>query len=369
AVLQRAVATCQARFLDVDERAKAIQQSREILFEAICAVANETQREECAHSMAQFEQRLIEHYPIRAEGELHASYRHLSRLLNQSANERSLPWQTRLMAASHFLTHAARPETISQGSKIGAQVICLLQKIMTIRPSRLADMLASATYEGSWQAFDGKDVLLDEHTMKPGPEEILYKPGDNRRSYAIKILQCILLNNCLLRRSTPMTYAENPGRPGRDYSGQIIQTLEGRPINPKFGANLGYFEVALLAHYEFGEKRCVIVNDSAFDTNSPEVFDASRKNFLIHINSLDDLTEALNNAKDDDNIPVMIAVDERRLLAEQYDDGVNHIINVVVYNEYGILKIYNPQLLPGTPRVARITLPKLYNATLGKTKI
>jgi hypothetical protein len=88
----------------------------------------------------------------------------------------------------------------------------------------------------------------------------------------------------------------------------------------------------------------------------------------VHIASADDLSEVLLNANAKNSMPVMIAVSERRLLAETYNDGINHCVSVIANNECGTLKIFNPQLLPGMARVARINLQRLYNASLSIAK-
>lgn len=364
AILHKALAACRSIFLDLTDEARAISDSRDCLLEAICQYADENQRMACASSMSEFETRLIEIRPQIAPAEINQCYAHLSRLLSSKANDQSLPWQSRLLATAHFLEHCAKPETLSQGTKIGSQIFCLAQKLATTKPGRLAEMISSAAIDGTWKAFDGKVVVLDEHTLKPGPEEILYFPGENKRSYAAKIIQCLMLNNCLRRRPKPLYYGETPGRPGRDYSGQIVRTREGEAVNPRQGASISFLELALLARFEFGEKSCVIVNDLSFANNTAEFADkVSNQNYLVHISSASDLLDALSQARENDMLPVTVAVDERRLLADCYQDGINQAINVVLFNEYGMLQIYNPQLLPGMPRVARINLQRLYNAT------
>lgn len=332
--------------------------------EALCRLADENQRFAVASYMSEFETRITESFPQLAAYEINASYKALEKLLACAPCERSMPWQSRLLAASQFLSHLANPETICLGTRLGAQIVCLIQKLCLGRPSSLADVLASACLVGEHKAFDGKIVAVDEHSLKPGAEELSYKPGDLRRSLAVKILQCMLLNNCLPRRSRPMIYSETPGRPGRGYGGQIVKTLDGELLNPKLGVNLSFLELALLSCYQFGEKQSVLVNDSSFSERSAERQDAVKQKHLRHVSSSSDLAEALRQARDKHMLPLTIAIDERRLLADTYKDGINHAINVIVYNDYGMLKIYNPQLLPGMQRIARVPLQKLYNATL-----
>jgi hypothetical protein len=368
AILQRAIGICFAQFVDFSEQAKAVQEQRELLLEAICSLADANQRQANAEAMAEFETRMFGAFAQKAIPEINDSYEHLARLLQEEPGERSLPWQSRLLAVSHFLAHAAKPETLCQGNKIGSHVLCLAQKIVTSTPSKLAQMLACAGLQGAWQTFDQKTVLVDEHSLKPGIEEILYKSGDNQRSYAGKIFQCLMLNNCLRRRSKPMVYSETPGRPGRHYGGQVVRTVDGEYVDPKLGANLTYLELALLARFEFNFRACVVVNDASFVPHSPECNDqVSKQPFIVHIKSAEQLGEFLQQASEHAALPVMIAVDERRLLAESYNDGINQCINVLSINE-GMVKIFNPQLLPGMQRTARISLQRLYNATLSSAR-
>ncbi|MBX9688676.1 MAG: hypothetical protein K2X27_18350 [Candidatus Obscuribacterales bacterium] len=360
-ILKRAVQSCQALFL---EQQSSITDSRDELIEAICSLADENLRFNCASNMLAFESRLADQYSETADNEIRKTYKQLTCLLTHQATDRSLPWQSRLLACSHFLSHLAKPETLCQGNKIAAQVICLSQKLVTKQPSRLAEMICSASIFGKWQSFDGKYILLEEHCLKPAAEEIIYSPGEHRRSYAAKIIQVLLLNNCLMRRSQPMVYSETPGRPGRDYNGQIVRSLDGTILNPKTTAALGFLELALLARFEFNENSTILVNDLSFASDSPEYEDRNKHRFLQHFSSVNELSDLLLQAKNQDSLPVTIAVDERRLLADSYKDGINHAVNVLAFNEYGLLKVFNPQLLPGMQRVARLTTQKLYNATL-----
>lgn len=363
-ILNKAIGSCLAYFLDFSEISKNVQESREALLESICGLGDENQRNACAESMAQFESRMIEDFSEVAEQEINTSYDNLRYLLSTPPFAQSIPWQSRLLAVSHFLVHAAKPESACQGSKIGSEVLCLIQRLFATRPSRVTEMIASAAILGEWQTFDGKTMIIDEQSLKPGPEEILYRSGENKRSYAVKLMQLLLLNNVLRRRRQSLTYAECPGRPGKKYSGQIVRNQHGDLVNPKL-ATLSYLELALLAKFEFNENSCVIVNTNAFPPNSPEYDDyLSKANLLVHISSPEQLSEALQAAKKCSAIPITIAVDERRLLAESYQDGINHCINVVQFNEFGLLRIYNPQLLPGMQRSSKISLQRLYNATL-----
>lgn len=363
-ILAKAIGSCLAYFLDFSEISKNVQEARENLLESICSLADENQRLACAESMAQFETRMIEDVPEVAEVEINTSYDNLRYLMTTPPFAQSIPWQSRLLVVSHFLMHAAKPETACQGSKIGSEVLCLIQKLFATRPSRVTEMIASATILGEWQTFDGKTMIIDEQSLKPGPEEIQYRSGDNKRSYAVKVMQILLLNNVLRRRRQSLTYSECPGRPGKKYSGQIVRNQHGDLVNPKL-ASLSYLELAMLARFEFNESSFVIVNTNAFPPNSPEYADfLSKTNLLVHVSSPDELSAALQAAKKCSSIPVTIAVDERRLLAESYQDGINHCINVTHFNEFGLLKIYNPQLLPGMQRAAKISLQRLYNATL-----
>lgn len=336
--------------------------------ESVCRYTNDEQQQTLTELMVEFEKRVFMSNNAQAEPEIFDSYKQLTNLLQAAPTERSLPWQSRMLAVSHFLVHAARPDTICLGSKIGSQTLCLAQKLISSRPSRLAEILRSAGLDGEWRAFDGKVLKVDEHSMKPGPEELAYKAGDHKRSYAAKIWQLFLLNNCLVRRTVPMIYSETPGRPGKDYGGQILRTSDGKPVNPKIGANISFFELALLARFEFGEASCVLVNDLSFGTQSAELMDLSSQKMLLHFKTASELGDLLAICRDEGKLPVTVAVDERRLLAESYQDGINHAVNVTDFNEYGNLRIYNPLLLPGMQRTTRISLQRLYNASLSNFK-
>jgi hypothetical protein len=368
-IMAKAMARCLVAFLDFSEEAKAISEFREHLLECICGLADENNRLACASLMAEFESRMIEQFSEAAVIEVNSCYRNLCKVLTDAPGPRSLPWQSRLLLVSQFLAHCADPSSIALGRKIGAQVACLMHKVFSKNPSRFASMLAGAVIDGSWRAFDGKVIVCDEHSLKAGPEEIKWVNGEDKRSYPVKILQCYLLNNCLLRRRIPMVYRETPGRPGKNYGGQIVSVVEGEQVNPKY-ATLSLIELALLARFEFGEQNCIITNDKSFAANSPEIIDRlSGNNFLVHISSLEELSAALVKAKEAGAMPVTVAIDERKLLSDTYQDGINHAVNVVMLNEYGMMKVFNPHLLPGMQRLSRMNVQKFYNATLSQAKI
>lgn len=367
-IMARSIGRCLTAFLDFSEEARSVSDFREHLLECICGLADETNRLACASLMAAFETRMFEQYRETASAEINSSYRYLCKVLTDTPGTRSLPWQSRLLAVSHFLAHGADPGSIAMGRKIGAQVACLMHKIFSKSPSRFAAMLASAVIDGTWRTFDGKVVSCDENSLKPGPEEIKWVNGEDKRSYAAKILQCLLLNTCLRRRRVPMIYREIPGRPGKNYGGQIVSILEGEQVNPKYSA-LSLLELALLARFEFGENDCIITNDNSFALNSQEIFDREKGiNILVHINSLEELIDALTTAREAGALPVTIAIDERKLLSDSYQDGINHAINVVMFNENGLMKIFNPHLLPGMQRIARINVQKFYNSTMSPAR-
>lgn len=356
-------------FSQNEHSSEEIDSARKQFVAALCRFAKHEQLRNITELMAEFETRIFKSGNLLAEAEIYDSYKQLNKLLSAEPKERSLPWQSRLLAVSHFFIHAAKPETICQGSKVGSQVMCFAQKLISSRPSRLAEILSSAGIDGEWQAFDGKILKIDEHSLKPGPEELLFRSGDHKRSYAAKIWQIFMLNNCLTRRTVPMIYSETPGRPGKDYGGQILRTIDGQVVNPKLGANVSFFELALLSKFEFGESNCIFVNDLSFAAQSAELRDLESQNMLVHFKSASELSDLLAQARDEGRLPVTVAVDERRLLAESYQDGINHSVNVLEFNEYGSLRIFNPLLLPGMQRSARVSLQRLYNATLSNFRV
>ena len=356
-------------FAKQEQHTEEVATSRKQLLDALCRFTTIEQQRSIAEQMQEFETRLFKNSAIQAEPEIYASYKDLCKILMTDPAERTLPWQSRLLAVSHFLIHAAQPDSICQGSKIGAQIFCLMQKLISNRPSRLAEILSSAALTGEWHAFDGKLIKADEHSLKPGPEELMFKAGDHKRSYAAKIWQIFMLNNCLIRRTVPMFYSETPGRPGKDYGGQILRTSDGQPINPKLGASVSFFELALLSRFEFGENSCILVNDLSFPAQSAELKDLEAQNMLVHFKSAAELSDILAQCKAEGRLPAVVAVDERRLLAESYQDGINHAVNIVDFNEFGALRVFNPILLPGMQRTARLTLQRLYNATLSNFRV
>jgi hypothetical protein len=311
-----------------------------------------TKLAEFAVSMQKWEQRAFTSMKERAETQIIECYNSLMNLLESQPTKQSIPWQSRLLASAHFMIHAADPHTIRQGRRLSSGVTCVIHRVFSLCPASAAKMIVAACIDGKWTAFDGQIIALSQSSLQPKMEELSYNSRSDKRSYACQILQLLLLNNCLQRRLTPLTYEESSGRPGREYLGQ----------RPAQQTNLSHGEIELLSRYEFGHKGAVVAHSLSFSYVSAQNESSYIQNMLVHVSSLADLAEVLGEAKSKNKLPLSVAVDERKLLSEAYCDGINHVINVTDFDGINSVLVYNPRLLPGMKSHCRISLQKLYNA-------
>lgn len=321
-----------------------------------------TKLAEFAVSMQKWEQRAFASMKERAETQIIECYNSLMSLLESQPTAQSIPWQSRLLASAHFLVHAADPHTIRQGKRLASGVTCVIHRVFSLCPASAAKMIVAACIDGKWTAFDGQSVTLSQWSLQPKMEELSYNNRSDKRSYACQILQLLLLNNCLQRRLTPLTYEESSGRPGREYLGQRLLDSEGCASSPAQQTNLSLGEIELLSRYEFGHKGAVVAHSLSFSYVSAQNESSYIQNMLVHVSCLADLADVLAEAKAKNKLPLSVAVDERKLLSEAYSDGINHVINVTDFDGINSVLVYNPRLLPGMKSHCRISLQKLYNA-------
>lgn len=315
-------------------------------------------------NMKQWEMRAFSIITAGGEAGICRTYAYLKELLQGPAKEQSLPWQSRSLAASHFLIHAADPFSVAQGRRIAAGLTCLIQRVFSRYPSRAAQMLAGIGIDAAWSAYDKQRVVFSEASIKPKKEELLFEAGQDARSYACQLLQLALFNNCLQRRAEPLSYEESVGRPGSGYLGQTLVAGAGNQPLSKENVAISVMEIELLSRFEFGESGTVIANSCSVQPALSGMDDRLHRELLIQIGSQQELSDVLLQAKNEGRFPLSIAVAERRLLSDVYRDGIDHVINVTDFDEYGRVRIFNPHTLPGMRRHASVSLQRLYNASL-----
>lgn len=348
-------------FAEMDKKHKpSFAPLRATVFAAFSRTGDRQLAEEFLYNMHQFESRLFTDATSQnAERQITNSYDNIRYLLNGLPQEKSLPWRSRCLLAQHFMVHAADPSTISQGSRLAAQVTCLIHKIFLCAPSRAAQILSAVAIESAWTTLDGFRIEIPAGSCAPKREELLYKPGKDTRSYAGQIMQFLLLNNAFQRRAEPLYYTESSGRPGFEYLGQRLHNEAGNTVYED--PILSLLELDFLSRLELGDMNTVVINDLSCAEESIERLDHRR--LLVHVSDRLELTAALYRAKREGRLPLSIAVDHRRLMSDSFKDGINHVVNLVDIDEYGTAIIFNPLALPGMKRLFRIGLQRLYNAS------
>lgn len=286
--------------------------------------------------------------------EVAATYSLLSQLVSENSNAAILNWKLRWLAAVHFLSHVSEPQTVSAGSRLASSAVCLIHRAFILHPSRLAEMMYSLAI-GARLVLPGRHVSVDFASLQPGRDELVYRPGLSHRSFAVKLLQLAVVNGCLPEWQT---YRENNGRPGREYKGQAIIGPGGEALyNPVLTLEM----LSRFNKLNFGDDETVFAH--AKSLGESELESAANAGNVVIFSCLDEFADALDRAVRSRNLPITLAVDERKLLADSYCDGVTHAINVVQYSDFGAPQILNPRLLAGMQRQTKLPLHRLYNAT------
>lgn len=281
--------------------------------------------------------------------EIASAYSLISQLINDEPLPSSLSWKLRWLSTLHFLSHLANPTTISSGSRVATNATCIVHRAMSLHPARLANILHTLALTGS-VVLPGRTVSPDADSLKPGKEELIYHPGSNFRSYAVKLLHLAIVNGCL---PESLAYCESNGRPGKYYKGQRITDIFGNDVS--LAPELPLAALNKFNTLNFGDAGTILAHSNAVQsTDGTE---------LILFDSYAGLVDALEECAQKRVFPVTITVDERRLMADSYRDGVNHCINIVQFTDFSAPHIFNPRHLPGMQRSTRLPLQKLYNAT------
>lgn len=305
--------------------------------------------------MLAFERRAASKAHPVGEEEVARTYSILASLLNDAPTADSMPWICRWLASIHFLSHMADPGSISQGSRMAAGPTCIMHRVITLYPSRLARWIYDLAVSRSTDVA-GRRIVAEESSVRPGKEELLYRPDSNQRSYAVKLFHLVVFNACL---PDNLVYIECNGRPGRKYKGQTIADLQGNEIS--LAPELPLISLSRFARLNFGDTRTFFAHRQAFDHVRSEYVD--QRDLPVVFDNIEDLSEALEVAARERKLPITISVDERRLLADSYRDGVNHLVNVAQFKDFASPHVFNPRLLPGMQRNARVHLQKLFSAT------
>ncbi|MBY0548551.1 MAG: hypothetical protein K2W95_14875 [Candidatus Obscuribacterales bacterium] len=324
--------------------------SRKSLLQAIFQRTRDVPAELITEMLLNFERRCASRLHSVQPTEIVSSYSLIAQLINDEPLTTSLSWKLRWLAALHFLSHLANPATITTGARIAATATCVVHRAVALHPARLANILHTIAMTGS-VVLPGRHVSPDANSLNPGKEELLYRPGSQLRSYATKLLHLAIINGCL---PESLTYCESNGRPGKHYKGQRITDIFGNDVS--LAPELPLTALSKFNALNFGDAGTVLAH-------ADTVSSSSDSKELVVFDTYNSFSDALEECAKRRSLPVTIAVDERRLMADSYRDGINHCINIVQFADFSTPHIFNPRLLHGMQRSTRLPLQKLYNAT------
>ncbi len=181
-------------------------------------------------NLNKFEERAKrEHLPPE---EVAKTYEQLSKLL--SAKDAKVSKADRVLLAENFAHHLNHDESVDQGQHNTCNVTTIAERGFSRQPSRLAEMVTTTAIEGKWTAKDGKVIILDAGSLLPRAEERNSPPKDGDRSYAVQLLNLVMVNDATQRRLPPAYYRQgnpDPARPGD--TGERLVGADGKPVLEK----------------------------------------------------------------------------------------------------------------------------------------
>lgn len=280
--------------LERPERAPEVEQSRNRLREsAERSITDPQARQKFLSDMDTFERR------AREQG---LSPQEVSRTMDQTRRLLDAPQgatsaENRILAARGLAHHLANPSDTNQGSHNTCGPTSLGERTLTRNPSRAAEMVASTAIDGKWTSPDGKVITIPPGNLTPGAEERTFPPTGDHRTFATQLMNAALINDMSQRRMPPEFYEQ--GRPTGDgdtgerlyYAGQKPE--EGRKYNGHTGP-----ELAEEARRLNGDRNSVL-QDPATDSGKD----------VIPIKSEADLRTALDEAKKNGNLPLIVFLD------------------------------------------------------------
>ncbi|MBI1272254.1 LysM peptidoglycan-binding domain-containing protein [bacterium] len=273
--------------------------------------------------------------------EIRRSFEQVERML--TADSAVLSQQDRNLLAQNFMHHAKDPSNIDQGHYNTCNATTMQERLFSKDPSKAAEILATTAINGSWKAPDGKKIKIDPASLVPMPESRTSPPADGTRSFATQVLNNVLINDILQRRSPPQTYSQlsmnadgTPLAPGDN--GERLYEKDGSEVrNPdgSFYRSPGVFsgEMSMGLRRLTGDKRTVISNPAS----DPD------KN-LTHVRSAEELGKTLEQMQRDGKLPAIILVDADHPSFGGSGDGTPgwHVVTIRGYDpETGEVQISN----------------------------
>ncbi len=324
-----------------------MNQSRTDLDQSIKDHIPEKQQAAFKKDMADFEARAQkQHLPPE---EITKTYAQMSRLLDAKDSDLPppvVPSSNRALLAEQLMHQTAHPDETYQGEHNTCNVTVVAKETLYKNPSKMAEMAATTALKGEWTAPDGKVIKIDKQSLTPGAEESNTKTKDGDRSYATQVLDLTLANDSLQRRTPPESYVQRtpdreiPGDTGErtlDAAGNVVknrQQVDGKWISTPLN-NPGVLEHELNAlSKEFNGDNTHLIDPNSFESG------------VERVGSAEQLGEKLKQFKDQNQMPVSLAVDANHIPIRDGNDERpgygSHVVTITDYDaKTGRVKISN----------------------------
>ena len=280
--------------LERPERSPEVEQSRNRLRESAEKKISDPQaRQQFLNDMDTFERR------AREQG---LSPQEVSRTMDQTRRLLDAPQgatsaENRILAARGLAHHLANPSDTNQGSHNTCGPTSLGERTLTRNPSRAAEIVASTAIDGKWTSPDGTVITIPKGNLTPGAEERTFPPTGDHRTFATQLMNAALINDITQRRMPPEYYVQ--GRPtGDGDTGERLYYKDQKPEDGRrYNGHTGP-ELAEEARRLNGDSNSVL-QDPATDSGKD----------VVPIRSEADLRTALDEAKRNGNLPLIVFLD------------------------------------------------------------
>ncbi len=290
----------------------SMEQARQELERSAAQIEDPAARQRFVQDCADFEKRAKEEgLPVE---EVVKTMEATTRLLNSETG--AVPEAERINAAQGIMRHAAHPESIDQGAHGTCNVATIENMAFTDRPGQAASMIAEVALTGKWTAPDGKQIKIDAQSLVPGAEERTFPPQDGARSFASQLYQVTALNDLGQRENPPLCFSQR--RPAsRSDTGEYWTDASGRIVEPFGGLTVG--EIADEAERLLPGDNTVIMLDA--NANWQE-------GSIIAFNNEKDLTSKLLELKENNDLPIILAVNGSDPVfgGGSPNNGINHVV-------------------------------------------
>ncbi len=309
-----------------------------------------------------------------SEHERVETYKQIDRLLNSKESSVVKPYE-RVLLAGDIMRFSGAPTECEQGNHNTCNVTTTGERLFTRNPAKAAQIIADTALKGEFQLDKNSPVIkLDQESLHIGTEELVRAPEEPpRRAYGTQVLNLALTNDITQRRPHPEDYRQKAldgdGRSGEHvWVKQPYADAQGNPIWLDYAQspNISPADVAALNKRLDGHSGTVIMNEMA--QKAADLKDPNNKD-VAHINSAEQLKSLLENARKNNDFPLIIAVDAydpslfKAGKNSPHRGKIGHVISITGY-ESGKAQISNPQKMSDTAKNQTIDYRDLYRATV-----